>query len=209
MRERVVGELRQAMIEGVLRPGDRLVERDVAERLGVSRSPVREAIRLLTFEGFLVAESPRRIVVRAFSRSDVDDLYDVRETLEELTTGLAVRNATNEDVARLREHLEQTRLAVDEDVLHRLSNEFHEVLTDVADNSVLSGLVAPLRGRMRWLLQQNADFARLLDEHTRIVDLIEARDEEAARAFALEHVRHSRAKAMTALFPEESETDEP
>ena len=202
-REWVVDEIRQAIIEGVLRPGDRLVEREIAERLGVSRSPVREAIRLLTFEGFVVAQSPRRIVVRAFTRRDVDDLYDVREALEVLAVGLAVRNATSEDVHRLRQLLDQTALSVDEDVLHRLGNQFHEMLTEVANNSVLSGMVAPVRGRLRWLLQQNADFARLHAEHTRIVDLIEAKDLDQACNFASDHVRQSRTNALALLFPED------
>jgi len=203
MREWVVEEIRQAIIEGVLRPGDRLVERDVAERFGVSRSPVREAIRLLIFEGFLVARSPRRVVVRELSRRDVEDLYDVRESLEVLTAGLAVRNATSDDISRLRELLERMKLTDDEEALHRLGREFHEALTDVAGNPVLSGLVEPIRGRMRWLLQQNADFVRIYDEHAHLVDLIEARDVEEARAFAAEHVRHSRVNALASLFPEE------
>ena len=86
VRERVREELRERIVTGVLRPGDRLVERDLAEDLGVSRVPVREAIRSLEADGFVVVQSPRRVVVRRLSRVDVEELFDVREALEVLAT---------------------------------------------------------------------------------------------------------------------------
>jgi DNA-binding GntR family transcriptional regulator len=84
VRERVCEELREHIISGRLRPGDRLVERDLAEQFGVSRVPVHEAIRILQSEGLAMAESPRRVVVRKLSRIDVEELFDVREALEVL-----------------------------------------------------------------------------------------------------------------------------
>lgn len=209
MRDSVLSSLRLDIVEGRLAPGDRLVERDIAERLGVSRSPVREAVRQLMFEGFLVALSPRRIVVRELSRSDVEDLYDVREGLEWLTAGLVVQHADADDILALRRQLDETGRAKDDETRHRLSNQFHEVLSDMARNPVLTSMARPIKGRMEWLLQQNTDFERILDEHTMIVDLIEARDLEGVRACSIEHVRHSREKALLALFPEDGDaTDE-
>lgn len=206
-RDAVVDSLRLDIIEGRLAPGQRLVERDVAQQLGVSRSPVREALRQLAFEGFLVSLSPRRIVVRELSRSDIEDLYDVREALEWLTAGLVVQHADDDDIATLRRHLEKTRQAEDDEAKHRLSNQFHELLGDMAGNPVLSSLVRPLKGRMQWLLQQNADFERIHIEHTDIIDCIEARDFDAARDHAVQHVRHSRANALHALFPDDDGAD--
>jgi DNA-binding GntR family transcriptional regulator len=72
VRQRVREELRERIIDGTLKPGDRLVERDLAEDLGVSRVPVREAIRSLESEGFLVSQSPRRVEVRQLSKVDVE-----------------------------------------------------------------------------------------------------------------------------------------
>lgn len=204
VRENVVNEIRRQIIEGELKPGDRLVERAVAEQLGVSRSPIREAVHALRFEGFLVAETPRRIVVRRWSRRDISDLFDIREALEMVATGLAARRATPRDVERLRRLQQETAEATEEATLHRLFAVFHDVVGEIANNEELRRMAQPLHGRMHWLMQQNEDWARLLDEHNRLVDLIEQKNEVGARAFAIEHVRHSRAQALAALFPDDA-----
>nr|WP_254896839.1 GntR family transcriptional regulator [Amycolatopsis sp. Hca4] len=100
-RQRVREELRERILTGRLRPGDRLVERELAEDLGVSRVPVREAIRSLEAEGFLVVQSPRRVVVRQLARVDVEELFDVREALEGLAAGLAASRASAAELKRL------------------------------------------------------------------------------------------------------------
>jgi DNA-binding GntR family transcriptional regulator len=87
VRERVLATLRQDIIAGRLRPGDRLVERELAERFGVSRVPVREAIRALVAEGFVHFETPRRTVVRRLTPNDVRELFELREALEVYAPG--------------------------------------------------------------------------------------------------------------------------
>lgn len=201
MREEVTQEIRRQIIEGELRPGDRLVERSVADRLGVSRSPVREALQMLIFEGFLVAETPRKVTVRRLSRHDVEDLFEVREALEPAVTALAARRATPTDVERLNDLLDETRSATDETILHRLSADFHDVVAEIAGNAQLHRLIQPLQGRMRWLMQQNTDWSRLMDEHAILVQLIASHNEAAAREFAISHVRHSCELALASLFP--------
>lgn len=204
MREEVTQEIRRQIIEGELRPGDRLVERSVAERLGVSRSPVREALQVLIFEGFLVAETPRRLAVRRWSRRDVEHLFEVREALEPSVTALAARRATPEDVDRLTRLLDETRAATDETVLHRLSADFHDIVTEIAANEQLTRLMQSIQGRMRWLMQQNKDWTRLLEEHAILVQLIATNSEGAAKEFALAHVKHSCQFALASLFPNDA-----
>lgn len=99
IRERVLAGLRQEIISGTLRPGDRLVERELADRFGVSRVPVREAIRALVTEGFVHFETPRRALVRRLTRDDVRELFELREALEVYAAGLAAARATPEDLA--------------------------------------------------------------------------------------------------------------
>ena len=86
------------------------MEREVAERFGVSRLPVREAIRILTAEGFLTTESARRIVVRRLTRTDVDELFELREALEGYIAGLAAERATPQGLEALRALLDEARL---------------------------------------------------------------------------------------------------
>src|SRR3982074_2382705 len=102
VRERLREQVRERIVTGVLRPGDRLVERDLAEDFGVSRVPVREAIRSLEADGFVMVQSPRRVVVRRLSRVDVEELFDVREALEVLATGLACQRADPPALRRLK-----------------------------------------------------------------------------------------------------------
>jgi DNA-binding GntR family transcriptional regulator len=203
VRQRVLGQLRQLIIDGTLRPGDRVVERLLAERFEVSRSPVREAVRTLLYEGFLVAESPRRIVVRRLSHRDVEELYDVREGLEMMATVLAARNATSTDIDQLHRLLDETADATEEDRLHRLNADFHVLMTRLAGNELLLTLAHPLEGRLRWLYQQNSDWDRLLTEHRAILGAVHARDEEKARTLAAEHARSSRAHTLALLFPDD------
>ncbi|MEU9367827.1 GntR family transcriptional regulator [Streptomyces avermitilis] len=108
---RVLADLRQEIIAGRLRPGDRLVERERAERFGVSRAPVREAIRAWFGEGFVHFETPRRTVVRRLTPTDVTELCELREALEVYAAGLAASRATPQAPAEPAELLDQAATA--------------------------------------------------------------------------------------------------
>jgi DNA-binding GntR family transcriptional regulator len=214
VRERVLEQLRGHIVSGLLRPGDRLVERDLAVRFGVSRVPVREAISILQSEGFVVAESPRRVVVRKLSRTDVEELFDVREALEVLACALAARRAGEDDLRRLESLLADTAQAIEAGRLGRVADrsaEFHERIIALAGSGLLSSMIQPLENRLRWLFRQNEDWARLLREHQRLLAAIASGDPERARQCSLRHVRENRALAIRLLFGEdnpENDTDE-
>jgi DNA-binding GntR family transcriptional regulator len=209
VRERVREQLRERIVTGVLRPGDRLVERELAEDLGVSRVPVREAIRSLEADGFVVVQSPRRVVVRQLSRIDVEELFDVREALEGLATEQACRRA---DPAALR-HLEQTVAEAARALAAGNINEvaeanlrFHQEIVALAGNALLSSMLHQLEDRLRWLFRQNEDWGRLLQEHRRLYEAVASGDPRQARACSVEHVQVNRALALRLLFPDEPET---
>ncbi|GAA4665807.1 MULTISPECIES: GntR family transcriptional regulator [Amycolatopsis] len=204
VRQRVVDELRDRIITGRLKPGDRLVERDLAEDLGVSRLPVREAIRALESEGFLETPSPRRVVVRQLSRVDVEELFDVREALEVLAAGLAAERAGEAGRARLEAILDEAAAATRSGQGSRITeanNRFHDEILAVADHRLLSTLMQPLEGRLAWLTGQNEHWEDLLAEHRRLYEAIASGDAERARACALEHVRVNREVTLSLLFP--------
>jgi DNA-binding GntR family transcriptional regulator len=206
VRERVREQLREHIIAGRLRPGDRLVERDLAEQFGVSRVPVREAIRTLESEGLVVVESPRRMVVRKLSRIDVEELFDVREALEVLACGLAAQRAAQQDLRRLEWLLADTARATEAGRLSHVADchvQFHEQIIALAGNGLLSTMLHPLESRLRWLFRQNEDWTRLLHEHERLLAAIASGDAERARACSLRHVRENRALALRLLFPDE------
>lgn len=209
VRERVREELRERIVTGVLRPGDRLVERDLAEDLGVSRVPVREAIRSLEADGFVVVQSPRRVVVRRLSRVDVEELFDVREALEVLATGLACQRVDPPALRRLKRAVTEAARALASGNINQAADanvRFHQEIVTLAGNGLLLSMLHQLEDRLRWLFRQNEDWDRLLHEHRRLYEAIASGDPERARACSVEHVRVNRALALRLLFPDESGT---
>jgi len=209
VRERVREELRERIVTGVLRPGDRLVERDLAEDLGVSRVPVREAIRSLEADGFVVVQSPRRVVVRRLSRVDVEELFDVREALEVLATGLACQRVDPPALRRLKRAVTEAARALASGNINQAADanvRFHQEIVTLAGNGLLLSMLHQLEDRLRWLFRQNEDWDRLLHEHRRLYEAIASGDPERARACSVEHVRVNRALALRLLFPDEPGT---
>ncbi|MEU0039763.1 MULTISPECIES: GntR family transcriptional regulator [unclassified Streptomyces] len=208
VRERVLAELRQEIIAGRLRPGDRLVERELAERFGVSRVPVREAIRALVAEGFVHFETPRRAVVRRLTPTDVAELFELREALEVYAAGLAAARATPRDLAEVEELLDRAAVATeagDAEVITDINSRLHERILAMADNSLLVSVLEPVAGRLRWLTRQNEEWTQLLLEHRELYEAIASGDPERARAHALTHVRTNYRSTVRQLFGGEEE----
>lgn len=203
LRDKVCEELRDRIITGRLAPGDRLVERDLAEEFEVSRVPVREAIRILLGEGFLTAQSPRRIVVRGHDRKDVENLFDMREALEVLAARRAAERADELGIKELRRLLEQAHratLAGHPEQVSRANAALHHQITRLADNELLAATIEPLEGRLRWLFQQIDEPGVLWEEHRGLCETIAAGDADAAAVSALRHIQHYRQVALQRLF---------
>ncbi|GAA1370143.1 GntR family transcriptional regulator [Streptomyces beijiangensis] len=195
--DRVTRILRDQIIDGTRAPGSKLVERDLAAELGVSRLPVRDALRDLVNEG-LVTPRPRTwAVVREFTASDISDLIEVRSALEVLAFRLAAQRRTRAGLAGLRADLDaELRAAATGDgtAARRAAADFHETVTELADNALLSELEATLRSRMRWLLGQHDAFDVVAGEHEELYRGIEARDVGRVEELALRHLATSRSE---------------
>ncbi|MGX1561333.1 GntR family transcriptional regulator [Streptomyces sp. NPDC055506] len=207
VRERVTADLRQEIIAGSLRPGDRLVERELAERFGVSRVPVREAIRALVAEGFVHFETPRRTVVRRLTPTDVKELFELREALEVYAAGLAASRATPEDLAEVQELLDRAAAATraeDAEVITDVNSRLHDRIVAMAGNSLLTEALEPVAGRLRWMTRRNEEWPQLLVEHRELYEAIASGDPDRARAHALTHVRTNYRSTVRHLFEEEA-----
>ncbi|MGW2743392.1 GntR family transcriptional regulator [Streptomyces sp. NPDC001450] len=203
VRERVLATLRQDIIAGRLGPGERLVERELAERFGVSRVPVREAIRALVAEGFVLFESARRTVVRRLTPTDVKELFELREALEVYVAGLAAARATPEALAELRGLLAEAAAATQEgdgESITDINTRFHDRILAMAGNSLLISVMEPVDGRLRWLTRQNEEWPQLLDEHRELYEAIASGNPDRARAHALGHVRANYRSTVRHLF---------
>jgi len=200
--ERVTRQLRDEIIDGRRPPGSRLVERDLAAELGVSRVPVRDALRTLVTEG-LVTPRPRTwAVVRTFTPSDVRDLHEIRSALEVLTFRLAAERWDEEGLTRLRADLDrqlEAARAGNAVEARRAAADFHETVIALADNELLSEIEHLLHSRMRWLMGQHDDLLAIAAEHEELYDAIAARDVERVERLAREHVSSSFDTAMAFL----------
>ncbi|UVS78724.1 GntR family transcriptional regulator [Actinokineospora sp. UTMC 2448] len=196
--ERVVRLLRDEIIDGVRVPGSRLVERDVAAELGVSRVPVRDALRVLVAEGLVVARPRTWAVVREFSASDVSDLHEVRAAIEPLVFRLAAQRRTRDGLVRLKAAVDAESAAAragDAVAARRAAADFHEVVTDLAANELLNELQRPLRSRMRWLLGQHDDLVAVARQHEGLYAAIADRDVARVERLVAEHLDAGRGMA--------------
>ncbi|MER5541851.1 GntR family transcriptional regulator [Streptomyces sp. NPDC001118] len=210
VRERVLASLREDIIAGRLAPGDRLVERELAERFGVSRVPVREAIRALVAEGFVLFESARRTVVRRLTPTDVRELFELREALEVYAAGLAASRVSPEALAELRQLLDQASRATEEgdaEAITDINTRFHDRIRALAGNSLLISVMEPVDGRLRWLTRRNEEWPQLLTEHRELYEAIASGDPDRARAHALDHVRANYRSTVRRLFGTDSSDD--
>ena len=209
VRERVLATLRQDIIAGRLRPGDRLVERELAERFGISRVPVREAIRALVAEGFVHFETPRRTVVRRLTPNDVRELFELREALEIYAAGLAATRATPEDLAEVAELLDRAAAvteAGDAEVITDINSRLHDSIVTIAGNTLLTAALEPVAGRLRWMTRRNEEWPQLLVEHRELYEAIASGDPDRARAHALAHVRTNYRSTVRHLFGDDAQS---
>jgi DNA-binding GntR family transcriptional regulator len=188
---------------GELPPGSRLRESGLAERLGTSRTPVREALRRLEAQGLVVHEPHRGVVVAELDYDQLGELYAVREVLEATAARLAARHASPEEVEILREMARSHEALVDDaDALAQANKKFHRQITRASHNRYLNAMLetmlinlALLTGTTFTLAERRRAVAK---EHREIVEAIAAGDEEAARELAARHISNGY-KARIAL----------
>lgn len=188
--------LLDAIDRGELPPGTRLVEADLAERFGVSRTPVREALNRLETQG-VVARDPRRgAVVATLDYDQLGELYAVRAVTEGFAARMAARHAAPAEIALLHEMVETDRARIDDAAaLSQANKAFHRQLHRASHNRYLVQMLDAMRRSLALLSHTSLIWpgrgAQSVDEHARIVAAIAARDEDAAEAAARQHIENA------------------
>ncbi len=197
--DKVFVVLKTAIHCGELQPGDPLIERDLAEKLAVSRTPVREAIQRLKTMGLAVQVSRKTVIVAKPTPEEVLDTFHVREVLEGLAASLAATNATPDDLAYLRslvEDMEQCIKVNDDDELEELHMLFHERLYRASGNKKLCQLLMDLRDcikaytRIGYAFPGRKSEAAL--EHRKILDALISKNSRKAEEWARKHIKRSK-----------------
>ncbi len=194
---RLVADLRQLIFDGDLAPGTRLQEEELSRRFGVSRTPLREALKLLTSEGLIRIEPNRGATVTALSVAELAETFPVMGALEALAGELAAVAASADEVAGLRQihdEIVQQYERGDLKAYFAANQRFHEALLAAANNATLCEHYARLAGRVRRARYQanlSAErWAQSVDEHEAIIQALEARDGAGLAKTLRAHIDH-------------------
>jgi DNA-binding GntR family transcriptional regulator len=208
LRHQVQDALRNEIVSGRFKPGERLVEQQLCAALDVSRTSLREALRQLEAEGLVQQVPHRGSVVASVSATDALQIYDVRGALEVLAVRNFTRHATPDDVRELRAVFDSFTEVADLSKLNgsellSLKQSFYQVLLDIEQNSVVRGLLELMNNRVSLLralsLGREGRALKMLDELATIVRQIEARDETAAEKATLVHVKNALENILSLL----------
>jgi len=203
IREQVAAIIRDAIVEMQLLPGQQLVERELCELTSASRPSVREALRQLESEGLVESKNGRGAVVASLTRSQAEQLYEVRAELEGMAAEWFAKRATPAQSEALHAALDRIEAAAmaDGERMRQAKDAFYRVLVEGAANPYLSEMLAGLQRRVTHLraltLSSPGRPAQSLAEIKAIVDAIDARDPATAREIAVEHVRRAAEVALS------------
>lgn len=213
LREVVFNTLRRAILKGELEPGERLMEVALANKLGVSRTPIREAIRKLELDGLVVMIPRKGAIVAKITEKDLRDVLEVRASLEDLATQLAVQRMFEDDIVQLRSACDAFSRAVDEeDDFHELAKKdvaFHDIIYAATENQRLVQMLNNLREQMyRYRLEYLKDESAhrtLAEEHIQITEAIRTRDEEKAVSIMHRHILAQEKAVLSKIHAQEME----
>lgn len=197
LRDVVFNTLRRAILRGELKPGERLMEIQLANKLGVSRTPIREAIRKLELEGLVIMIPRKGAEVAEITEKNLRDVLEVRCALEELAVQLACDRIEKEGIQELHEAAEHFRAILDSDDITQIAQAdeaFHDVIFIATGNDRLIQLLNNLREQMyRYrieYLKKKEYYPQLLAEHQTIIQAIEGHNKEKATEITSIHINN-------------------
>ena len=206
LRDVVFQTLRQAILKGELQPGERLMEIKLAERLGVSRTPIREAIRKLELEGLVVMIPRKGAAVANITEKDTKDVLEVRRTLEMFAVEVACERITEEQLTELKKAakaFESSKGSMDLIRIAETDMNFHEIIYEATHNERLVQMLNNLRENMyRYRIEYLKDpnyYDSLVREHQEILDAIEKRNKERAGICMRAHIDNQQLAVISKL----------
>jgi DNA-binding GntR family transcriptional regulator len=210
LHEQAATRLRQMLVENRIPPGAKLNERELAEVLQVSRTPLREAIKMLAAEGLVELLPNRGAIAVALTEEDVRNTFEVMAGLEALSGELAARRITDAEVAEIQAmHFEMMATYTRRDLsgYYRLNSRIHDAINAAAKNPVLTVTYNQVNARLQALrFRSNQDgekWQRAVDEHEQMIGALAARDPAAMREVLLTHLNNKRDVVLEQLRREE------
>ncbi len=206
IREIAYETLKHAIITGQIPAGARIVETEYADRLHISRTPLREALRKLERDGLVEYVLRRGVVVRAFTIADVEEIYTIRNALEMLTLPAIIENATPEDIRSMREKLREMDAFIEKNDIEGVSplaRSFHDQLTAISGlNRILRVIQSQDEYIRRFSAMSIAKETRRKsahEEHYKLVEYVEKKDLESFTHLMQKHIERSKETCLIAL----------
>ena len=214
LRDVVFHTLREAILKGELKPGERLMELQLASKLGVSRTPIREAIRMLEQEGLAVTIPRRGAEVARMTEKDMKDVLQIREVLDELAVRLACDNITKEEIKELEKQMLQFENSTKQGDIKKIAEAdvaFHDTIYHAAGNAKLVTMLDNMREQIyRYrveYLKEGETRDVLVKEHEELTKAIRERDVERAKQLSFQHIENQRMAIMRSIEAEDAERE--
>ena len=206
LHNELADRLRRMIVEGELAPGEKLAEKELCSQFGVSRTPLREAMKVLATEGLVLLTPNRGCTVAKLTLADLDEAFPIMGALEALSGELACRHITDAEVARVRELHERMVRKYEVGALHdyfKLNEQIHQLILAAARNPTLAQMQLGLAGRVRrarYMANMSpARWARAVAEHEKILEALAARDGKRLAVLLKEHLANKLQTVKEAL----------
>ncbi len=215
LRDVVVDNLRQAIVSGQFPAGMRLMELQLAEKMGVSRTPVREAIRKMELEGLVVMIPRRGAYVADISIKDINEVYEIRTALDVLTAGLAAERIDDDEIREMKELLDADKpLVVAKDYPKIIENDtaFHDVIYKASRNKRCMNIISNLREQITVIRGRSMPYPGRLDdmikEHENIYEAIAQRSVDKAQKAVRTHMENAERTLLKVIEAQEKASEE-
>lgn len=205
--------LKNAIIDQTIMPGSRLVESKIADMLGISRTPLREALHKLEREDWIEKIPSGGFQVVTLTREDIEQTFGIRSVLEAYAARLAAENCRDKDLIplekKMKEYQKCLELNKDSDKLQIINTQFHDLLYALSKSAKLIKMINQLRAqisRFRRIILKQDDYAQKSnDDHIRMIEAIKARDGETVEQLVRAHILRGKAAVLTQINQEEKE----
>jgi len=198
LREKILESIRDAILSGQLRPGEKVTEPELAERFGISRTPIREAFRQLESEGYLTVIPRKGAVVISFTEKDIKEFYAIKSILEGYAARQACERLTGREIERLaaiNARLRQLAESGDVKQFFTVHDDFHELFIRASGNSTLFDLITTLVKKFQRLriasLSLTGRMDRSVTEHDKIIEAFRSRSVELSEKLVRENAEDS------------------
>ncbi|MDD7263281.1 MAG: GntR family transcriptional regulator [Fusobacterium mortiferum] len=198
MREKVYDTLKQMIIDGVIKPGERIIETEYSNKFQISRTPIREAIRMLELEGLVENQTTGGVIVKTLTREEISEIYKIRIALESLIIEEIIKKINNQDIKKLEKVLKNTKKAFevkDIEKVFSLFTEFNQILYDIASLPKVTGMINNINlylKRFRKLSIDNPSRKEeAFEDHVQILEAIKNKELSTAISINRMHLEKS------------------